>query len=92
MLKGESIVSDEVVVRRFVQSDGEMTGFVLLPNHGLAVFALGQGLSLHMPPALMRELAVQLFASAAVKEAEQAATARKAATVLSRIVHEAGHA
>jgi len=33
MLKGESIVSDEVVVHRFVQSDGEMTGFVLLPNH-----------------------------------------------------------
>ena len=86
MLKGESIVSDEVVVRRFVQSDGEMTGFVLLPNHGLAVFALGQGLSLHMPPALMRELAQELLVAADVKEAEQAATARKAAMALARIV------
>jgi hypothetical protein len=86
MLKGESIVSDEVVVRRFVQSDGEMTGFVLLPNHGLAVFALGQGLSLHMPPALMRELAQELLVAADVKEAEQAATARKAAADLARIV------
>ena len=86
MLKGESIVSDEVVVRRFVQSDGEMTGFVLLPNHGLAVFALGQGLSLHMPPALMRELAQEFLVAADVKEAEQAATARKAAADLARIV------
>jgi hypothetical protein len=86
MLKGESIVSDEVVVRRFVQSDGEMTGFVLLPNHGLAVFALGQGLSLHMPPALMRELAQEFLVAADVKGAEQAATARKAAADLARIV------
>ena len=86
MLKGESIVSDEVVVHRFVQSDGEMTGFVLLPNHGLAVFALGQGLSLHMPPPLMRELAQELLVAADVKEAEQAATARKAAADLARIV------
>jgi hypothetical protein len=89
MHKGEHVViddSDEVEIRRFAQADGQMTGFVILPNNALAVFAQGRGLSLHMPPALMRELAVQLVAAAAVKEAEQATTARKAAADLARIV------